>query len=393
MNLNVNISLKKFVSITIITTGFLSALITLYIFLFPPKSISIEYEILSSTNILDIHAELSQLEILYEGKNILDSHENLKLVTLRVSNLGSEHVLLSHYDFNDPLGFILKSGKLAGPPELLGGNNDYLLSNIKLKVDSTKVTFDPIILDSGDFFTIKFLIIHKITFTPEIHPIGKIAGVKNIPLKYANTDAPSSPNFLEILFAGNFFVQISRSLIYTFITLIFVVVIILALLKLKRKKNKIIRSRLVKEFKSSTGYTENKMDQAIFDKYVKKGFSSINRIRRFLRDENLLNEGYIGYLDKKEKRLSESQEASSESSEIRIERRLSKQSPSSSYFEMYQDGYISQNDSDRIVINTHMQHTLKNLINFVKDADPFRKKLFLSKILLKETSSDNQKNS
>ena len=69
------------------------------------------------------------------------------------------------------------------------------------------------IFERGKFFTFEIQVIHQANVTPDLLPIGKIAGLENQKIMRLTTPE-SSPQFWVLVFSGPISVQIIRILIY-----------------------------------------------------------------------------------------------------------------------------------------------------------------------------------
>ena len=95
---------------------------------------------------MDLHADVSKLDILYDDINLKENHENLKFISLRITNTGTETIFKSNFDENAPLGFKIINGRLVEKPELLSSSNEYISSHIQFSIDSSGAYFSPIII-------------------------------------------------------------------------------------------------------------------------------------------------------------------------------------------------------------------------------------------------------
>ncbi|MBU0579807.1 MAG: hypothetical protein KKA19_01405, partial [Candidatus Margulisbacteria bacterium] len=197
--------------------GFLFAIIfglfSIYLGLFKDTNPIIKYEIFSNTSVLDVKENISNLEIVYDGIDIKKSNQSIRLIVFRVNNIGTEDILKSHYDEDDLFGFVVEKGKIIRV-EINKTSNEYLSKNLALSyISDDTIRFKPIILESGEYFDIKILILHEINVEPYINPIGKIAKVKKILLS-DNLSERSKPSFLFQTFYGHFWTQLVRIIVY-----------------------------------------------------------------------------------------------------------------------------------------------------------------------------------
>lgn len=247
-----------------------ATILTIFAF-FQEKKIDLQYEIISNTNVLDINAEVSKLDILYDSTSLKEKKENLRLVNIKVINKGSKHILKEFFDENDPLGLKIDSGKILENPEIIETSNDYLKRNLKYNLPSDcSITFSEIIIESREYFIIKLLILHKINEEPQISPLGKIAGQKEIKIKLSSEVKEEIP-FLKSIFYGNVWIQITRFVLYFIIIVLIVVLIIYLSKKSFYIKQNTKRKKLIKEFKQQKDYQYSRMDDAIFDRFNQSG--------------------------------------------------------------------------------------------------------------------------
>lgn len=156
---------------------------------FVSPSPKITYEILTNTPVLDVREEVDKLDIFYDGNNISEENQSLQVITFRIINSGRVDIGINSYDpKNAPLGLRLEDAVIAQEPKIISTNDEYFLENLNINILETnnEVSFNPVILNSGDFFTIKLL---ALTSSAEINsnginlvPVGKIAGIKEIQL-------------------------------------------------------------------------------------------------------------------------------------------------------------------------------------------------------------------
>jgi hypothetical protein len=146
---------------------------------------SIYFEILSITNVMDVNEEISDLEILYDGINISDKDETLKIIKIKAVNNGNVDILENHYESNLPFGFSVDSAKIVEKPTLLESNSTYITNNLNPRLDSNnRVLFNKIQFDQSSEFEIQILVIGSSNTMPSISSLGKISGIsETIPIR------------------------------------------------------------------------------------------------------------------------------------------------------------------------------------------------------------------
>ena len=173
----INRILDSIVSKTFIALiGLVGAIVTIYAFL-QEKSVDIRYEIIANTNVLDFNADISKLAVIYDSTNLKETNENLRIITVKIVNNGNQHLLKEYYDEKEPLGLKTSAGKVIERPEIIQTSNDYLKRNLEIQESTSgnHISFSQVILESGEFYIVKFLVLHKKTEEPQIMAFGKIA--------------------------------------------------------------------------------------------------------------------------------------------------------------------------------------------------------------------------
>ena len=179
------------------------------------ETIDLSFEIVSNTNVLDVNEEVSDLVVNYKNENILQSNRNLKVLTVRISNTGTKHITNFDYDKHQDWGFKIKHGSIVNSPELIAASNLYLEESIaNISLDTLgNVLFPKVIIESGEYFTVKVLTISNSSKNPTVLPLGKISGINK--LKVFESQLTSKElDFWEKLLIGNFFVHIARIFFY-----------------------------------------------------------------------------------------------------------------------------------------------------------------------------------
>lgn len=362
-------TIRRLTQTLIILVGLISAVLGIYTFFFQERKFQVDYEILANTNVLDINADITKLDITYDGSSLKSNNQSLRIINLRVKNTGTESILKNYYDSKDPLGAFVEKGKVIEKPELITTSNDYIKKNLEIRFDSLgKLTFSDIILEPNEFFTIKLLILHKTNVTPILHSSGKIAGVKDIPVVNLVQQNKAENSFWEITFGGNIFAQLIRALSYTLIVILIIVGIAITTDTISDKRRKSKRIRLAKKFKLKREYDYNKMDDAVFFRFEIDGIENLRRYQNLLKDENRLNQKHNNWINKLKRNVEEEiQENDITSRELMLnDKFFSRRSEWTLINELINDGYAIK-DKDKLVINQPMKRCLNMFIDFLKD--------------------------
>lgn len=337
---------------TVITLlGIVAALVTIYAF-FQEKNVDLRYEIIANTNVLDFNADINKLEVAYDSTNLKQTGENLRIYTVKVVNNGDENIIKEFYDENEPVGIKISSGKIIEQPEIIQSSNDYLKRNVKFTSNQKgKIVFSNVIIESGEFFIIKLLALHKKNTIPKIISFGKIAGQQKIDVVNA-VDVKEEMTFLKKVYYGTFWIQILRLISYFLGTVIIIVIIVSILEKIESVKKRGRKKKIIDDFKNLKTYQYTKMDDAIFDQYIEGGAYLLKRMSEMVENEQELNVIY--------KELSEKVK----SKEYRRSR-IRKQGWDI-INEMLNDGLVFLNNKE-LSINLSMRDTLEKFINHLND--------------------------
>ncbi|NER97959.1 MAG: hypothetical protein F6J86_29630 [Symploca sp. SIO1B1] len=152
---------------------------------FNSPSPKLTYEVLTNTPVFDIREEnVDKLQVVYDGVDITNSQLTLQVINFRVINNGRVDITKSMYDpENAPLGLRISVGEIVQAPVIIAASDDeYLKDNLKVEiVKQNEIQFNPVILNSRDYFTVKLLALVP-NGTVDLQPIGKIAGISKIKL-------------------------------------------------------------------------------------------------------------------------------------------------------------------------------------------------------------------
>jgi hypothetical protein len=360
--------LDNIASRTVITLlGLAATGITIYAFLIE-KSVELRYEIVANTNVLDFNADIGNLRVTYDSTNLKETNENLRIYTIKVINNGEKDILKEFYDDNDPLGLSINSGRIIERPEIIQTSSDYLNRNSKIQsYQFDKISFSQVILESGEFYVIKLLVIHKTDKIPEIKSFGKIAGQKSISL-VNSIDVKEELSFWEKVYQGNIWMQLLRLVSYFLVGIIIIAISVAASEKIDSIRERKRRKKMISDFKNLKTYEYTRMDDAIFDRYQKSGANSFKHMLKLLNDETELNDIYT--------KLSEELK----SKEFRRYRRIDSttrvfydRDDWSLINQMTNDGYLFKENS-RLTINQAMTDTLKKFVEFLTDNKEFKRK-------------------
>lgn len=351
-----NLLVKVFVTLL----GIAGAVVTIYTAFFQEETVNVQYVITANANVLDINANISKLDIIYDSTSLKQKNENLKILNIKVINTGEADVLKNYFDENEPLGFEISNGEIIEQPELIETSSDYISKNLKIRYPNHKqAIFSQVILESEEYFVVKVLILHKNEETPEVLPIGKIAGQKEIGIINASEVKEERPFLVETFF-GNIWIQIVRLIAY----FIFIVILVIIMISVSEKLNDIRtdkrRKKNVKNFKEQTDYDHNRMNDAIFDRYLRHGSESFRTMRNLVTNERELNSLYKESLSRLKKQKDSEDEIDLRYDYNRLDYNWEVLN------EMINDGLLLK-DGSKLSVNQPMKTCLIKFSGFLKE--------------------------
>jgi hypothetical protein len=151
--------------------------------------------ILSDTNLVDVKTQLNDLALLYNGKDLIKEHLALHLYRVQVQNIGNTILRKDDFDDSDLWGIRVSAGKIVK----IGGpisDSTYIRKNLSIKIDTAPdqatLLFTPIIFEPGDSFIVDFFVLMDASSQPSsLTSVGKIAGIRQIPVTALNLYRPS----------------------------------------------------------------------------------------------------------------------------------------------------------------------------------------------------------
>lgn len=366
--------LDNYASKTVITLlGIAAAFVTIYAFL-QEKKVDLRYEIIANTNVLDFNADISKLEVAYDSTNLKQTGKNLRIYTIKVVNNGDENIIKEFYDENEPVGIKISSGKIIEQPEIIQSSNPYLSRNVKFKSNQDEtVIFSKVIIESGEYFILKLLVLHKKEKIPNIISFGKIAGQQKIEVVNA-VDVKEEMTFLKRAYFGDFWTQLLRLVSYFIFGLVIIIIIIAISDKIDLAKERKRKKKNIDDFQKQKTYQYTRMDDAIFDRYFENDGYQLIRISKLIEDDKILNNRYKELSKKvKSKEYRRFREGGEGWSTIN---------------EMLNDGIVFK-ENERLIVNQAMRDTLEKFINYLSDKGEFKiKHRLLPKDLVKKYEVD-----
>lgn len=182
-------------------------------------------EILSISNVFDVYRPLPELTVFFRGKDIQKSGQNIRVVTLAITNTGSKNIVQGDYDQDLKFGFTFPNGLIVGAPRLLHADSKYLKDNLLVgPLNDSGVELKKVILEKGQSATFELLVLQDRDTSLVVLPLGKISGQRAIWVR--DMREAGKPTGLELVFQGGFSVNLLR---FIFMSLLFCILIVVAI--------------------------------------------------------------------------------------------------------------------------------------------------------------------
>ena len=246
-----------FASLIITVLGLLVTVVVAYSG-FQQQEPGVTFEIVSESNALDLRRAIPDLHISFRGQDVREQNLNLRIVTIDILNSGGLDIRNDDYDPID-WGMKFNGGEVA-EVKLINASSSYLQESvIPQRIGLDTVRFEKVTFDKGASFTIEILLLHAKDVSPSISPIGKIAGINEIPV-LARPLAEENVDFLTELFPGSLGVQLIRTIIYIVGTSIVIAAGISFMIGLdefsskkdaQRRRRRIVQTRTIRQMPSS----------------------------------------------------------------------------------------------------------------------------------------------
>ena len=139
---------------TVITTlGLLLAIgTTSYMVFFQSRYTDFQCQLVSISPVLDVKEDVSKLQLLYDSKDIRQSHEALTVLVMRVGNWGNQPVLKEYFDEDAPFGISMRDARIVDKPAIL--KTQHLAAELLTRIQSNeeRIEFPPMIFPQKSYF-------------------------------------------------------------------------------------------------------------------------------------------------------------------------------------------------------------------------------------------------
>ena len=238
------------------------------------------FEILRETDVLDVRTPVEDLQITFQDEDIQGENLNLRIYAMRVVNNGEVDILQNHFDQDQIWGLQVSQGRVI-EARLIGSSSAYLSSKANPQViRENTVEFAKAIVEKGQFFTFNMLVVHAKDATPEIIPLGKVAGIDEIVVTRAPVET-EGPGFLSDLFAGGWPVQLVRAVLFLLGAAVVLGLFAAAVLSYAFLTSAIRRRRIRNSVALQT-LTSQKQRDLLSEVYLHHGMAGVSDLREKL---------------------------------------------------------------------------------------------------------------
>jgi len=232
---------------------------SLYNFIFEKNTVSLEYQITNHISALDVRENLSNLDIVYNGRSLTETKENIEIFTIRLINTGNTIIKENDYA-NINFGLKIINGVLIEKPRLISTSNNYLKENATFNLNKQNEIYIPkLIIEPNEKIEFKIYMLANQDKKIEIISLGKIAGIKQN-IKILTRFPENNKTDLSILFSGGMVVHLIRIIVYTalFITLVLLYAILIDQKRKVRRYINVLKYKKNHNFKiSDEGYLKH----------------------------------------------------------------------------------------------------------------------------------------
>ncbi len=229
-------------------------------------------DVLANATVLDVREEVGSFQVLYDGVDIGETNQTLRVITVEFKNDGTSSILKTYYDTSALPGLKITSGKIV-EKEILGAASDYLSRSLRLSLQGGRqLRFSPVIIEPGEAFRVKMIVLDKIESNLQILPVGKVARVRAIELAEPYKSQPRL-SFLTRAFAASPSVQLARAVGYPVAILLAMLVLVFGVImpvnSISERLAMSKRRKVARAFRRQSGKDLSSEIDRIIEHYIK----------------------------------------------------------------------------------------------------------------------------
>ncbi|EJC7061800.1 hypothetical protein BTO03_25055 [Vibrio parahaemolyticus] len=270
--------------------------LTIYTEFFKVDTPYLTTEILSETNVLSFNEDVKELKVFWGDIDIKNLEKTISVASVRVKNDGGSSLLKEHYDSDYPVTILIENAQIM-EVELMSASSSYLRERASISFHESKVFLPEVILDEGNSYVFKVLLLHGNSVNPKFSMMGKIASISELKIERLNEE--KKIGFWGEVFSGDLWVQLVRGPIYFFGFMFSIVLTFLPIIAASEFLAKHKRKRILKKYKEMGSLKCDEIQDYLFNLYLDNGIGDIERINNFISDARNLE----CYVEKSKKYL------------------------------------------------------------------------------------------
>lgn len=200
---------------------------------FHVKTPKLRYEIVSQAKMFNKSDAPATVKLLVDTVDVLRGNQNISFYVIKVQNVGNQNLRWNDYD-EGRFGFSVENGRVLQEVVLDETCAQHIEDRYReLSPTSSEcfVEIPKITLDSKEWYSISFSVIHEEGVLPSFNPVGKIIGQKQIVVSAPSSESEAM-TFTEIMFFGSFWANVVRAavilLLWLFVALIIGIIVMAA---------------------------------------------------------------------------------------------------------------------------------------------------------------------
>ncbi|MGS3182167.1 hypothetical protein ACB288_00210 [Aeromonas taiwanensis] len=194
--------------------GLVGVIAAIYFSMYYEKKPQLDIEILSQFSALDIKESVDSLDVIYNNNSLNAKGQSLSVVELKVVNNGDAPILRTYYDPESKAGFTVSNGEIPESPLIVSSKTPYKTEEIHLELNTKNSILLPhVIINPGDYYIIKIIVLHDSNLKPSIESFGVIAGFDSINV-LTNLKTEDNRNVIQRFFDGSLAMNIGRFILF-----------------------------------------------------------------------------------------------------------------------------------------------------------------------------------
>lgn len=165
-----------------ILIGVVGILGTMYTIFDNPKR-GLEFIIEKRANLFDKKDDGVVLKVfLNDTTDLSKLNKEISIYEVLVSNQGGENVRIDDFDSSLNFGLLIKGGEILKTPKIIESSDVDYYKDVLEAFTNNELVFKKKIIDSENYFKVKFFVLHGQDEVPVIKSVGRISGQGIIPI-------------------------------------------------------------------------------------------------------------------------------------------------------------------------------------------------------------------